>query len=225
MVEGWEFFNVARKNSHLQPRKTSDFGDSCRAASLHRALAEDAMTTIHGAQTLDGFAEQSGCRDGLRVTSLHAGDVIHIQTRRSRYRLLILNEPNHVLIAGGAFFPEPVQATVVGATATGSMLKTGWIGIGLRFEIRVGRHRITTSPVQSITSVETPQAIAVLPSVCEPPDRFDTGPANAVHPDRHAVISSPGLGVRRAVWPRRASPHCRLSGIVVLAGPGSACRA
>ena len=138
------------------------------------------MKTMHGARTLDGFAEQSGCRDGLRVTSLHAGDVIHIQTRRSHYRLLILNEPNQVLLAGGAFFQEPVQATVVGATATGSMLKTGWIGIGLRFEFRVGRHRFTTSPVQSITSdLDTPQAMAVLPSVCEPPDRFDTRSENA----------------------------------------------
>ena len=50
---------------------------------------------IHGAQTLDGFAEQTGCRSGLRFTSLDAGTVLHVQTRRSRYRLVVTETLEH----------------------------------------------------------------------------------------------------------------------------------
>lgn len=107
--------------------------------------------TIHGTQTLDGFAEQVGCRDGVHFTALDAGTVLHVQTRRSRYRLVVMEAPNRVLVTGGTFCPEPVEARLVGATATGGMVKTGWIGIGLRLEMRLGRGRLTTSPVEDVT--------------------------------------------------------------------------
>ena len=109
--------------------------------------------TIHGAQTLDDFAEQAGCHNGVRFTSLDAGTVLHVQTRRSRYRLVVTEAPNTVLITGGAFCPEPVEARLVvaTATATGGVVKTGWIGVGLRLEMRLGSDRLTTSPVENIT--------------------------------------------------------------------------
>jgi hypothetical protein len=37
------------------------------------------------------------------------------------------------------------------ATATGGVVKTGWIGVGLRLEMRLGSDRLTTSPVEHIT--------------------------------------------------------------------------
>ena len=86
--------------------------------------------TIHGIRTLDGFADQAGCRDGVCFTSLDAGTVLHVQTQRSRYRLVVTEAPNKVLITGGTLCPEPVEARLVGATATGGMVKTGWIGRG-----------------------------------------------------------------------------------------------
>ena len=35
-----------------------------------------------------------------------------------------------------------------GATLGGSVIKSGWIGMGLRLELAVGSKRITTSPVK-----------------------------------------------------------------------------
>jgi hypothetical protein len=62
----------------------------------------------------------------------------------------MLDGPQHVLVLGGSSFPSPEEAYVVGATAGGSSVKTGWIGIGLRLELRLGQRRVTTSPVESI---------------------------------------------------------------------------
>ena len=106
--------------------------------------------TIQGAQTLDGFADQSGCRNGVCYTSLDTGTVLHVQTRRSHYRLVMLEAPNKVLVTGGKLCPEPVEARLVGAT-TGGMVKTGWIGVGLRLEMRLGRDRVMTSQVEDVT--------------------------------------------------------------------------
>jgi hypothetical protein len=105
---------------------------------------------IHGAQTLDGFADHAGCRNGVCFTSLDTGTVLHVHTRRSHYRLVMIEAPNKVLITGGALCPEPVEARLVGATA-GGMIKTGWIGVGLRLEMRLGRDRVMTSQVEDIT--------------------------------------------------------------------------
>jgi hypothetical protein len=113
--------------------------------------------TVFDTRTLDGFSRMIGCSSGVSVSALEAGTIVGIRTQRSRYRLLLLDEPNQVLIAGGRLFPEPVEARIVGATGTGTMVKAGAIVIGLRLEIRVGSQRFTISPVQSIAidGVET----------------------------------------------------------------------
>ena len=99
---------------------------------------------------LRAFAVEPGRFDGVSVRSLEPETVLIVQTQRSRYRLVVLDGAQHVLVSGGSLFPSPEEAYVVGATAGGSSVKTGWIGIGLRLELRLGRRRVTTSPVESI---------------------------------------------------------------------------
>ena len=117
--------------------------------------------TIHGARSLDGFAQMPGCTEGLPLRGLDTGTVIRIRTRCSEYRLVVLEAPNQVLISGGALCPAPVEARIVGATATGGMVKTAWIGVGLRLEMRLDGHRVTTSTVESVAVDAVPYAIAV----------------------------------------------------------------
>ena len=60
-----------------------------------------------------------------------------VRTRHSRYHLVVVEpETGRVLISGGDRFPVPTEAQLVGATGGGSMLKPGWIGVGLRVELR-----------------------------------------------------------------------------------------
>jgi hypothetical protein len=101
-------------------------------------------------QTLGAFAVEPARFDGVSVRSLEPGTVLNVRTQRSRYRLVMLDGPQQVLVSGGSSFPLPEAAYVVGATAGGSSVKTGWIGIGLRLELRLGQQRLTTSPVESI---------------------------------------------------------------------------
>jgi hypothetical protein len=59
-------------------------------------------------------------------------------------------ESGRALIQGGQYFVEPVEATVSGSTFGGSMLKAGWLGVGLRMEIYYEGKRTVTSPVQEL---------------------------------------------------------------------------
>jgi hypothetical protein len=108
-------------------------------------------------QTLSEFAQQPGCFEGLSLSTLAAGTIISINTRRSQYRVVLIDpRQGRALVTGAVWFPEPTEVRLVGATAGGSMLKTGWIGIGLKLEMSVGRQRITTSRVRSVTVLSVP---------------------------------------------------------------------
>jgi hypothetical protein len=122
--------NVAMTNPHSHP---PDAGEP-----LHPNLA-----------ALRALAAEPGRFAGVSVRALEPGNVLIVQTRRSRYRLVML-DGRHVLVSGGSLFPSPEEAYVVGATAGGSSVKAGWIGIGLRLELRLRHHRLTTSPVERI---------------------------------------------------------------------------
>jgi len=72
-----------------------------------------------------------------------------VRTRNSQYRLLVLAD-DEVLVQGGALFPEAMPAHLQGASDGGSLVRIGWIEVGLRMELCVGPQRIVTSPVASI---------------------------------------------------------------------------
>jgi hypothetical protein len=113
--------------------------------------------TIPRRQSLAGFALESGCREGVALRSLVPGTKVNVQTRNSCYQLTVLNgRRDDVLVRGGALFPDAVPAQVQGASAGGSLVKTGWIGVGLRIELRVGARRVVTSPVHSLSLEVTP---------------------------------------------------------------------
>ena len=109
--------------------------------------------------TLDGFALEPGCAKGIAVQSLEDGTVLSIHTKHSRYRVVILDSANQsALVNGGSLFTETTEVRIEGATAGGSVLKMGWIGVGLRLELSIGRQRITTSRVTSVAIENVPTA-------------------------------------------------------------------
>jgi len=108
-------------------------------------------------RTLDGFALEPGCVEGMALQSLDAGTVLNVITRHSNYRLIVVDPvQQRVLVTGGRLFPERTEVRFEGATTGGSALKIGWIGTGLRLEMSMGRQRITTSRVQSVTIENVP---------------------------------------------------------------------
>ena len=112
---------------------------------------------VASARTLDGFAFQLRDTAGLDVRALAAGTIVIVRTRHSRYRLMVLEpETQRVLVSGGEWFPVPTEMQLVGSTSGGSMLKPGWLGVGLKVEFRRMNRRITTSFVNDVTIEWTP---------------------------------------------------------------------
>ncbi len=109
------------------------------------------VTRIARAATLEGFAAEASAASGVHVPDLAPLTTLIVRTRNSQYRIVI-SQGGTVLVEGGRFFPRPTTAYLDGATFGGSLLKVGWISVGLRMEIRTGDQRIVTSPVHAIAT-------------------------------------------------------------------------
>jgi hypothetical protein len=110
------------------------------------------MYTVPRYRDLDGVTEISPLLESVALMALEACDTIHVRTRNSDYEITLLDpKSGRALVRGGECFAEPVEATVSGSTFGGSMLKAGWLGVGLRMEIYVNGQRTVTSPVQSLS--------------------------------------------------------------------------
>jgi hypothetical protein len=88
---------------------------------------------------------------GLAIDTLGAGTTLVVRTRKSLYRIVVVNGLRQkVLVQGGRLLPDAVHACIQGSSLGGSLLKIGWIGVGFRLELVVGGRRIVTSRVESI---------------------------------------------------------------------------
>jgi hypothetical protein len=103
-------------------------------------------------QPLEAFVHEPGCSYGIDFNSLDVGAVVNVHTTYSCYRLVVLDPADkRASVTGGRMFPESTEVRIEGATAGGSAIKPGWIGIGLRLEMCSVTNRITTSMVESVT--------------------------------------------------------------------------
>ena len=96
---------------------------------------------------------------GVALETLQRFDTVQVQTANSHYRIFLLDpRTGRALVEGGRHFIEPVEALVRGSNIQGSMLGSGWIGIGLRIEMWVEGKLASTSPVKSIHVQRHPAA-------------------------------------------------------------------
>ena len=72
---------------------------------------------------------------GLALRQLEPLTELLVQTRNTRYRIVVSRDAD-IVIQGGAFFPDPTRAHVEGSSLGGNLLKVGWIGIGSTFGSR-----------------------------------------------------------------------------------------
>jgi hypothetical protein len=99
--------------------------------------------------TLDGFVADAAGTPGVHLRDIEPLTTLTVYTRNSRYRILVSRDTS-VIVQGGQFFPDPTPGRVDGSGFGGSLLRVGWIGIGLRMEIFADGQRIITSPVRDI---------------------------------------------------------------------------
>lgn len=102
---------------------------------------------------MDGFLAASAASDGLSVRDLEPLTTLYVRTYNSLYRIVIAHQ-TAIFVQGGRFFPDATDARLEGSSAGGTLLKLGWIGVGLCMEIWAQGRRIVTSPVRSIARDE-----------------------------------------------------------------------
>jgi len=119
-------------------------------------LSSPAGVTVPRVATLDGFVDAASTLRGVNVLDLEPLTELRVETTNSLYRIVV-SQRTTVFVQGGRFFPERSAAHLAGATFGGSLLKIGWIAIGMRMEICGDDGPIVTSPVQRIT-VEQPHS-------------------------------------------------------------------
>ncbi len=119
-------------------------------------LSSHAGATVPRVATLDGFVDVASTMHGVNVLDLEPLTELRVETTNSLYRIVV-SQRTAVFVQGGRFFPETSPAHLAGATFGGSLLKIGWIGIGMRMEICGDDGPIVTSPVRRFT-VERPHA-------------------------------------------------------------------
>ena len=103
----------------------------------------------------DGRGEASemsrGRLTGIDIRFLPQGTEVVVDTRNSRYRLVVVDGiVRDARVEGGRHFPQETTARIEGSSLPGSLLKIGWIGLGLPLEVSLGYRRIVTSAVRSI---------------------------------------------------------------------------
>ena len=100
---------------------------------------------------MEDFADAISRDAGVDLHQLPALTSLLVWTRNSSYRIIVIEGAN-ISVQGGTSFPEATQACLAGARLGRGVLMVGWIAVGLSMEIRVGRRRIVTSPVRSIST-------------------------------------------------------------------------
>lgn len=95
---------------------------------------------------------QSEIEGGVFLSDLQPRTVLLIQTQHHCYAAVFLGD-NRVLLWGHPkFCPRPVSVSIVGSTWGGTMLKSRFVGRGMRLEFHHPEYStpIVTSPIQTI---------------------------------------------------------------------------
>jgi hypothetical protein len=122
-------------------------------AGFLSASLESKMSSKHGG----GFPEIVSGSEGMYLGDLPPCTSLFVWTLNSLYRMVVLQTPE-VSVQGGVF-PEPTTARLVGSSPiAGGLLKAGWIGVGLRLELRWRDQHVMTSAVRAITRTDPPAA-------------------------------------------------------------------
>jgi hypothetical protein len=100
--------------------------------------------------TLERFAREMAASEGIDIREVEPFTTLLVQTMNSLYRIIPLEAGgSRIMVQGGRFFPDLVEAQLVGSTG-GSFMKRHWIGGGLHLVFHPAGVRIVTSPILSV---------------------------------------------------------------------------
>jgi hypothetical protein len=97
---------------------------------------------------------QSEIEGGVYLDSLPEGEILEVETQNHWYTIVNRGEGRVLIWGHPKFCPSPTLVRIEGSTWGGSMLKSRFIGRGMRLEFRHPSFRtITTSRIVEIRSM------------------------------------------------------------------------
>lgn len=97
--------------------------------------------------------EQSEADGGLWLENVPVGKQVLIQTENTLYTLEHPSEDGWLISGHPKYCPTPASCSISGSTWGGSMLKMGFVGVGMHLEFHVeGFSRLTTSQIKTVES-------------------------------------------------------------------------
>ena len=100
---------------------------------------------------------QSEVEGGVHLRDLPPGTILEVQTQNRAYTILYKGWDQALISGHPVFCPEPVPVTIHGSTWGGSMLKSRFIGRGMRLEFgHPDFEPIRTSVILDVREVPAP---------------------------------------------------------------------
>ena len=105
---------------------------------------------------VNGNIVQSEIEGGVHLRDLTPGTVLEVRTQNRAYTILYKGWDQALISGHPVFCPQPVPVTIHGSTWGGSMLKTRYIGRGMRLEFgSANSDSIRTSIILEVRSRES----------------------------------------------------------------------
>lgn len=95
---------------------------------------------------------QSEIEGGVFLSDLQPRTILQIQTQHHCYTAVFLGDNQALIWGHPKFCPRPVPVSIAGSTWGGTMLKSRFVGRGMRLEFHHPAYNtpIVTSPIQAI---------------------------------------------------------------------------
>lgn len=97
---------------------------------------------------------QSEKDGGIYLNELAKEDVVRVQTKNTPYVLSNFDGSRCNIVGHKTFCPTITQCEIGGSTWGGSMIKVGFIGVGMHMEFYIEGQRITTSEIKTVEKLE-----------------------------------------------------------------------
>lgn len=94
---------------------------------------------------------QSEIEGGVHLGDVPPGTVLEVQTENRSYTIQYQGLGRALISGHPVFCPEPTLVTINGSTWGGSMIRSGYIGRGMRLEFATSaRQPVTTSVIRDV---------------------------------------------------------------------------
>ena len=109
-----------------------------------------------------GLTGGAATNEGIDIRDVDPFTTLLIQTMNSCYRIIpLVAGHSRIVVQGGRFCPDGVEADLVGSIVGRGFVKRHWIGNGLPLEIHWDGLGLVTSPVRSVR-IEPDQAESIV---------------------------------------------------------------